>query len=236
MLHRIFRAIPILDDMERMKVDPSSQSETALQRLSRRRELEVQEEEFVWTGNPFWIVNFWFYFARIIYAGVLTAIVFFLRQFLLDNGVFTQQESEQWFILAYVAVWSFFLIRCFFRFLATKLTRYILTNRKLMVHSGLILRRKRRAFLNRVTDYSPSQFLWQRPFRRSNIVIITGDSDMQEVTFRWIKKGPELVALLDHLVYNEELRFPVGLLAGNRGMDNDSDENQHGGRHHHDTN
>lgn len=219
---------PFTADMERMKKDGEGLPITTEPNPSKRRrrsepEDEIEEDPPVWTGNPFWLINFWYYLKWIVILVVLSVIIWnvwdllagkTIRFPILGSKAFNRDQVTTIVVVIQALVLVVFAFKVITRFWTTKIHRYILSRRKLVVETGFAKRKPLRAFINRVKDYTPETEWYQRPFGRSSYLITMNDDDMSEVRVRWIKKGKILTAWLDHLVYKEELRLPAAMLIG----------------------
>ena len=82
-------------------------------------------------------------------------------------------------------------------------TKYMLTDEKLIIDTGILSRRQEEIRLYRITDFSVTQKLFQRLFGVGNIHISSSDNTQGEFTIFEIKKPYEVKELLSDMVEKE---------------------------------
>ena len=82
-------------------------------------------------------------------------------------------------------------------------TKYMLTDEKLIIDTGILSRRQEEIRLYRITDFSVTQKLFQRLFGVGNIHISSSDNTQGEFTIFEIKKEYEVKELLSDMVEKE---------------------------------
>ncbi len=82
-------------------------------------------------------------------------------------------------------------------------TKYILTEEKLLIDTGIISRTQEEIRLYRITDFSVRQNLFQRIFGVGNIYISSSDNTQGEFIIHEVKKPYEVKELLSDMVEKE---------------------------------
>ena len=82
-------------------------------------------------------------------------------------------------------------------------TKYMLTDEKLIIDTGVLSRRQEEIRLYRITDFSVTQKLFQRIFGVGNIHISSSDNTQGEFTIFEVKKPYEIKELLSDMVEKE---------------------------------
>ena len=89
-------------------------------------------------------------------------------------------------------------------------TKYTLTEEKILIDTGFLMRRQEEVRLYRITDFSVTQSIFQRMFGVGTIRISSSDNMQGDFAIIDIKKPYEIKEMLSELVEKERTKKGTG--------------------------
>jgi uncharacterized membrane protein YdbT with pleckstrin-like domain len=150
----------------------------------------LEGETLVWKGHPSWRAMLLFYVKWTIISLIAIAVWAILR------GPANQDLSPTpWAVVTVAMLVLTFAIG----WLRRVTTRYMVTNRRISIRTGLVSRNERTTHVDRVQNVHMSQTLFQRILGIGNVDWDTAGTDAPDAdfTFRGIDDPSQLVHLVD---------------------------------------
>jgi len=127
----------------------------------------MSQEEIIWESKPSQFINFKYFFI----SGILAILIF---RFI----------SPVWLLIPFIfAVYKYFEV---------SLISYTLTSERIIIKSGVLLRKSSEIELYRILDYSVSQSIWQKIFEVWNVALTSSDRSHETIILKSIGKGEEV--------------------------------------------
>ena len=135
----------------------------------------MPQEEIVWESKPSQFLNFNYF----LFSGILAILIF---RFI----------SPVWSVLP--------LLFGLYKYFEINSISYALTTERIIVKSGILLRKTSEVELYRIMDYSVSQSIWQRIFEVWDVILYSSDRSHQAIVLKSIAKGEEVKDRIRHQV------------------------------------